>query len=39
MEIGNMKNWTSEQWLNWQQKVIREEMKELRESKHEAICK
>lgn len=34
-----MKNWTSEQWLNWQQKVIREEMKELRESQHETIRK
>lgn len=34
-----MKNWTNEQWLAWQQKVIREEMKEIKGNKHETVRK
>lgn len=34
-----MKKWTKEQWQAWQQKVIREEMKELMGNKYEIVRK
>lgn len=33
------KQWSSNDWLKWQQKVIREEMKDLKGNKHEAVRK